>query len=255
MRFAVIPSLLVIACTGSTVPSGTAPGDALRVLEGTEWIAVSLEGERIAGTPRITLEFEHDTLGGYGGCNWYGSDYEVDGSGIELGEVMSTARACVDPAPNDRETAYLNALRRTSRWRGSTNTLELLDSRGRLLVKFERRIELVMDPAALIETTWQLKSVDGAIFDDGPPITITFTQETMRGFAGCRNFTGTYGTDGDAIHVTSLSMTELECDDEDRMETEGVFINGLSESANWEVRGDELILTTHPGEKLVLLRR
>lgn len=55
----------VLAC-GETKP--LAPKTA-RALEGTEWVATSIEGRPLIARSNVTLNFIGGGLGGYSGCN------------------------------------------------------------------------------------------------------------------------------------------------------------------------------------------
>lgn len=244
--------LLVAGCSGSAV---TDAGSELKVLADTEWELASIEGSPVPARHRVTLNFEHDQLGGYAGCNWYGGAYRQTGSKLELGETQQTLRACAEPAANDRETAYLSAFGRVSRWSVENGRLHLRDAAGNPLLVYDRRVPLRMNPDDLIGTEWRLRSMEGAKIPTGYTITLDFDRGHIEGFAGCRGFTGTYTAAGDEIDVTSISMNETECRDEGRLLFEGQFTTDLSESVNWDLEGDTLTLVTHPGRKLIFDRR
>jgi heat shock protein HslJ len=110
-------------------------------LEGTPWrldgITTGFEAVSsvLAGT-EITALFEDGTVSGNGGCNTYSGGYTVDGDGIEIGPLASTAMACADPAVGTQESAYFAALGRAASFGIEGSTLTLLDEEGGFLLSY-----------------------------------------------------------------------------------------------------------------------
>jgi heat shock protein HslJ len=64
----------------------------------------------IAGST-ITVMFNEDgSVGGHGGCNSYGGQYQVDGDNLTIGELSRTLMDCEPEGVSEQETMYLNAL-------------------------------------------------------------------------------------------------------------------------------------------------
>jgi heat shock protein HslJ len=78
----------------------------------TSWRLLSVQGRSVPAGPDVTLEFNGDQVSGNGGCNTFGGQftYEPATGALALSSLFSTMRACVEPARNDVETAYLKAL-------------------------------------------------------------------------------------------------------------------------------------------------
>lgn len=94
-------------------------------LVGTAWqLHTFLSGETadstassLIGDSTITLMFNEDgTLGGNGGCNSYGGDYQVDGENLTIGELERTVMDCEPEGVDEQETMYLNALGTAERY-------------------------------------------------------------------------------------------------------------------------------------------
>jgi heat shock protein HslJ len=65
----------------------------------------------------VTLQFEVDgQVGGSGGCNSYGGQYEVQDNTISFSQVMSTLMACADESVNQQEQQYFQALQTAGRF-------------------------------------------------------------------------------------------------------------------------------------------
>ncbi len=91
------------------------PSGATDSLSGTEWklISFGVAGEEtpvVEGTT-VTLQFQAGRQAvGHGGCNSYGTDYQVEGNALSFGEVVSTMMACADDATMAQEEEYYAAL-------------------------------------------------------------------------------------------------------------------------------------------------
>lgn len=100
----------LVAAPGVAVPAQAQGGN--EPLAGTSWRLVELNGERvIPGGEHLTLQFAAtgQTVSGYGGCNRFSGPYTQNGASLQFGPLVSTRRACVDPALNTQETAYLTS--------------------------------------------------------------------------------------------------------------------------------------------------
>lgn len=104
------------ACTPAQVQGGS---DAPVPLAGTSWVLTELNGQTpVAGGSRLTLAFAagEPRVSGNGGCNQFTGPYAQNGASLRMGPLASTRRACLDPAGNAQETAYLQALESTTRF-------------------------------------------------------------------------------------------------------------------------------------------
>ena len=112
-------------------------------LRGTDWRLVSLADKPVtppADTQRVAhIRFGPDskTISGSGGCNRLFGVYELNGEALRFSGVGSTKMACKDGM--DTETAFLPALLRVKRWKIAGRQLELSDSTGTVLARFEAR--------------------------------------------------------------------------------------------------------------------
>jgi heat shock protein HslJ len=85
-------------------------------LEGTEWIAESIDGTPVAEGVRSTISFQEEgKVGGSAGCNNYFGSWTVEGDAIAFGHVGSTKMMC-PPAQIDQEDRFLGALGQAERF-------------------------------------------------------------------------------------------------------------------------------------------
>jgi heat shock protein HslJ len=80
-------------------------------LANTHWSLVALNGQAPIAGRALTLTFQADgQLAGDSGCNSYGGRYQIQGSQIVVGQLLSTLRACAEQPWNDQEAAFQKAL-------------------------------------------------------------------------------------------------------------------------------------------------
>jgi heat shock protein HslJ len=111
-------------------------------LENTEWKLVQLGGESVAAgdrqrEPSLILQADTKRVAGFGGCNRFNGAYTLDGSSLALGPLASTRMACLEGM--ELEQAFHAALSRAARWRIVGSQLEILDTAGNAVARFEVR--------------------------------------------------------------------------------------------------------------------
>lgn len=111
------------------------------VLEGPTWHLSGLTNESggLLHTwidERITAEFADGNLGGSSACNSYSTTYELDGSSITTGDIVSTLMACEDEEINQREAEFLGALQNIASYEIFRDNLTLYDADGNVIITF-----------------------------------------------------------------------------------------------------------------------
>jgi heat shock protein HslJ len=117
---------------------GRAPGK--HPLRGTYWKLVRLGEAPVqvsAGQAEPHLVFASDALqvSGSGGCNRIAGGFTLEGDRVHLGRLAATMMAC--PNGMQQEQRFLESLNQVERYRMSGQQLELLDSSGKVLARFE----------------------------------------------------------------------------------------------------------------------
>jgi heat shock protein HslJ len=122
-------------------PSKPSGSQALALdLEKTYWKLTQLSGAPVSGAqtePNLVLDPTTRRVGGSGGCNQFSGGYQLDGDRIRMSQTVSTMMACAKGL--DTEKAFLEALDRARQWRITGQELELLDSSGKVVARFEGR--------------------------------------------------------------------------------------------------------------------
>ena len=125
-------ALLAAACGNGESASGSDGAD----VEATTWTLVDVAGAPVPDGVEVTLDYDGERISGTGGCNQYsgGATFE-DGTVTVETEIMSTLKACEDPAA-DLERRYFEALPRVAGFAVDDDTLRLTDSDGEPLLTF-----------------------------------------------------------------------------------------------------------------------
>ncbi|MEO5940238.1 MAG: META domain-containing protein [Candidatus Limnocylindrales bacterium] len=116
------------ACAPEPAPSPV-PVSRPAGLVGTAWRLVSIQGRQPPIGRDVTMIFgSNGEVEGDGGCNSFAgiSAYDPTTGALRLEALVSTKRACAEPARNDVEAAYFQALR--------TVTDASIDAEGRLVL-------------------------------------------------------------------------------------------------------------------------
>lgn len=249
--------LLLAACgraEGAAAPTAPAaqPTGGANALAGTRWQLSAIEQAGASQAPlpgsRITAEFEPGKLSGTAGCNSYGGDYAVSGSGITIGEMAQTAMGCEQPLM-DQEARYTAALLTAKSYRIDGDTLAIAFDGGTL--RFTKQQPVAERP--LEGTAWQLTTFAGGDVASsliaGSQITARFAQGQVGGKAGCNQYSSSYTVSGGSLALGEVVATKIACSDE-IMAQERQFLAALKSASAFKIAGDTLTIT-HSGGELV----
>ena len=127
--------------TSETGTEGAAVTANSAELRGTYWklTAVGTTPVNVADNqrePHLILQPD-SKVNGSGGCNRMFGSYELNGDALVFSGIGSTKMACQDGM--DVETSFLPALQRVARWRITGQRLELLDTAGAVVARFDAK--------------------------------------------------------------------------------------------------------------------
>lgn len=130
----ILLSLTAVACISSA-------GSTDQKLEGATWVLKSY-GEQgnlktaLAGH-EVTLTFDKEKgeIGGNGGVNGYGGNYEVDGSKLTVSGVVHTMIASTDEALNIQEATFFNILQSAQSYKIADGELTITGTEGVLVFR------------------------------------------------------------------------------------------------------------------------
>lgn len=135
------PTILVQRFDRLSTERACDPGvPASNTLANGYWRLIALEGEPVAPVeggrePSLLLLPEPARYAANAGCNQIAGGYRLEGDTLRFGEGIATRMACPEPAMS-RETALMNMLKETARWRIDGDRLSLLDEAGRQRAQF-----------------------------------------------------------------------------------------------------------------------
>ena len=238
--------LAVAACSPGPGAGGT--------LEGTKWVLDSLgdDGALTIAPDNVyaDAEFTAHRISGFAGCNQFNGLYRSGGRTLFISDLATTLMAC-DEEAMAFEQQYLALLDQSRFYTSRRDTLTVYDGDFNAILRFDAA------PRNPLLGTWVVDSIgDGAgtvtAPIEGSDLEVVFRIGTVGGFAGCNAFSGVYGTNGNAVWVSSLALTAMACDEE-LMAQELAFTTALQGAAQIEDRGSQVNLTDRRGQLLLAL--
>jgi heat shock protein HslJ len=129
-----LPLVLLGACAGSPPTAANPP---VPELAGTQWTVSRIDGRDTLADTALTVEFGVDgRVAGDSGCNVYSGPFVQNGASVNVGELLSTRRACAETNHQQQEDRMLAVLRSATRVELGANVLELHGRDGTMT--FER---------------------------------------------------------------------------------------------------------------------
>jgi heat shock protein HslJ len=118
--------------------AGTASG--LTELEGTHWTLLRLGDAEVSPNAEpneifFILDSKEHRVSGSGGCNRLMGGYELHADKLKFAHMGSSMMACAQGM--DTERAFLQAMEQVSSWKIAGQTLELFDTGGKSLARFD----------------------------------------------------------------------------------------------------------------------
>jgi heat shock protein HslJ len=213
-------ALVVLAALGSLAPAGT--GSTERLVA-TSWKAIELDGRpvppaRAGRAPSLVFD-ARGRLSGADGCGRVAGSYQMMGPIIKFGRIAEPPGAC--PGGRDAGRAFRAALASAHVWRIKDDRLELRDSSGTLVARFEspaaRSAPHSATSAALEHTTWRLVRFKGdetvLVPDDSSKYILAFGEYgSLSALVDCQRGRGTWKASGrSALQFGPLTMTPSRC--------------------------------------------
>ncbi len=241
-------AFLLAACSAGPGTGGT--------LEGSQWVLASYDQQGTLVTVPETLyadaSFASARVDGFSGCNEYQSLYVSGGRTLVVSRPSASARAC-DQASMDFEQRYLELLQQGRLYSVRRDTLTMFDGQGNTVLVFDAA------PRNPLLGKWLVASYGtepGTVVGVLPStqLDVTFGIASVGGFGGCNSFSGTYGTNGEAVRISRLATTQMACA-QDVMDQETAFLKAFQGVSLIDPRGSQLNLTDLQGRSMVMLVR
>jgi heat shock protein HslJ len=223
-------------------------------LRAERWDLIEVNGRRV-GESKAYLEFDRarNRFSGSAGCNRMFGAVEIVGRQIDFRQVGTTKMFCGAGSAMRLETDFTRALERVTRYEKIGSTLNLY-ARNRLLLKFRAAAETGGANAGRLENKkWVLQSIGNRPLpkiETAPFIVFNPKEKSAGGNTGCNVFGGNYTQSGDRLKITNVVSTMRACIEDERMNVERDFKNGLDRADRYLIAGGKLDL--YDGRTLLL---
>jgi heat shock protein HslJ/uncharacterized lipoprotein YbaY len=137
-----IPTLIVDRYIGVWPGETCGANRATSPLQETHWKLTRIEGKPVIVTPNqpepnLVFRTEGNLVTGSGGCNNLTGTYTVKGNEIVFSAIAVTRRACITGM--DTEGNFFSAIGKVHSWKILGEHLELYDTSGKMVARFEAR--------------------------------------------------------------------------------------------------------------------
>lgn len=230
-------------------------------LDTQRWKLTQVNGQRLADSKAfLEINKNQTRFAGNTGCNQMSGAVYVRGRRIDFSNVATTKRACTDQRDNRIERDIVRALENVDRFSQVRDTLNLMDRNRVVLsftaVKHDEPGNGGSNGARLESRKWMLESIAGrktfkAI--TGAFLNFDANKQSAGGDSSCNVFGGSYTVKGDRLQITEIMSTMRACIEDERMEIERHFLDGLRSTNRYEIRDGRLFL--YRGNKLLLTLR
>ena len=227
-------------------------------IDGRHWKLIELDGSPV-GTSNAYLEFDggQTRFSGNAGCNRMFGVVQIRGRQIAFSNVGTTRMACVAPVSQKSETVFLTRLKNVDRFRLSGNNLELMIGR-RVVMRFaapvkQKPVEDSSDAVQLQDKKWMLESIGRSpVSKIGRTAFLVFdnSKRSAGGNSSCNVFGGSFTATGGTLQITEIVSTMRACIEDERMDIERRFLDGLRETNRFNIQDGKLML--YRDERLLL---
>lgn len=193
----------------------------------------------------ISFDDSKNGVSGNAGCNRFFGSYTVRGTSIKFSKIGTTKMFCSKPGIMKDEADFTRALAAATRYSISRDKLRIYSGK-RKVMEFEKLMPSVsLMTTALAEKKWFLdgqKEGKPTASKDAPFIVFDEKKGSAGGNTGCNVFGGSYEAKGDKLSITEVISTMRACIEDDRMDQERTFLDGLRKTARFDFKDDQLFL-------------
>ena len=225
-----------------------------------QWRLTQINGTRLTHSKAmIEINMNRTRFTGNTGCNRMFGSVSVSGKQIRFTGVGTTKMACI-PEANRLERNVLNALNGVTRYRQIGDTLELY-RRSQLVMKFTAIAKEYPDSGdsskiRLEDRKWMLEQIGTRVNIKALPEAFVVFDEKKHSAGGnssCNVFGGSYTATGDRLRITNVISTMRACIEDERMQVEREFLDGLRNANRFAIRDGRLML--YRGNEILLTLR
>ncbi|PYT01604.1 MAG: hypothetical protein DMF63_01795 [Acidobacteria bacterium] len=248
--------LLIIILTAI----GTATPAQSMSLDGRQWKLIEINGSRVGDSAAyLQLDTNAGRFSGNAGCNRMFGSVEIEGRQIAFSNAATTRMACLDWNAQSNEKSLLDALKSVESFRQRGDTLELMNKR-RVLIKLVAPVKDGPIASDLQDKKWMLDAIGTSkVGEIGQTAFIVFDKDKASAGrnSSCNVFGGSFSAAGSKLTITNVISTMRACIEDDRMDIERKFLDGLRATNRYKIknhrlmlyRDDRLLLTFAGGKK------
>ena len=174
---------------------------------------------------------------------------------------ISTMMACA-PTVMDQEFRYFSLMANATTFSVNGDTLLFFDKTGNAILAYNRPVDtpVTLSTQAPVIGTWDLLTYNNgnnAMVSvlQGSNISAVFAPDgKLAGVSGCNNYTALYTLRGTTLGISQVKSTKMACDP-DVMMQENQYLALLAKVNTYEMKGDQMILYTVLGEKVLQFKK
>lgn len=220
----------------------------------TRWNLIEVNGRRVVGSIAfIELNSNLTRFTGSTGCNNMFGRVSVRASRIKFSGIGRTRRYCKMIAGSVPEAEFIRTLDKAARYEQSGRQLRLTDRRGRTLLRFRADEHATPEPdpdgdpgrVDLEDRRWMLETIGTRMTPvavQGVFINFGERQNSAGGNTGCNVFGGSYTKSGTSLAIRDIISTMRACEEDNKMQVERDFLDGLRRTNRYEIRQGMLYL-------------
>lgn len=243
--------LKLLAVIGLLAVGIFAQGGRAGSLGEKRWELTEINGRRVSGSKAfLEVDASQARFSGNAGCNRMFGAVSVTGRNIDFGSVGTTRMFCGGSGVMKLEADFTRALERVTRYERTGNNLALY-ARNRLLLKFRSAGGNSNSgggnnsAARLEDRKWVLESIKNRPLpkvEAAPFVNFDQAKGSAGGNTGCNVFGGNYAASGETIGFSRIVSTMRACIEDERMNVEREFKNGLDTANRYEIKAGKLYL-------------
>ncbi|MGQ7868951.1 META domain-containing protein [Sunxiuqinia sp. sy24] len=221
-----------------------------------KWLLARISGgpvNRSVVLPTLEIDLENSRIFGSGGCNSYsGPIQQLTQDAIQLGNVASTRRACMN---RNIEDTYLKALSQVATYKAVQSELVFYGEDGAERLAFIRQYEDEKVNQNLNDI-WALETMNGervTDFEERPVLEIHLAEMRAVGTDGCNHFMGDIKKlDAKNLEFGVLAGTRKMCR---TMTVPDQFGKSLQQVKGYQLVGLTLTLSDESGKELLKFKK
>ena len=240
--------LKLFVIIGLLSAAGFAQNNRRNDLTERRWELTQINGARVYSSKAyLEIDDTEKRFTGNAGCNRMFGDLSIRGRNINFSNIATTKMLCNERGVMKLEMDFTRALERVTRFEKTGNNLSLY-ARNRLVLKFKGAQKTDQDDNSAIkleDKKWVLESIKNRNLPEieiNPFINFDREKKSAGGNTGCNVFGGSYTASGDTIRIFDIISTMRACIEDERMDVERQFKNGLENANRYEIQGRKLQL-------------